>query len=87
MSSNAPILDVVEAMAREASFLLEVKNEGPDLTATDLSGVCAYSSRAEKVGKIIYAIGNNGYGIVAFAFTSGAELVTAEQSPYIGAKI
>jgi hypothetical protein len=53
---------------------------------TDLSYICAYSQRDEKICKIIYAIVDNGYGIVAFPFGSGAELVTLEQSPYIGAR-
>jgi hypothetical protein len=87
MSGDAPILDVVEAMAREASFLPQIENKGSDFTMTDLSHICAYSSRAEKVCKIIYAIGDDGYGIRAFSLGGGAELITVEQTSYVGAKI
>lgn len=44
MSGNAPILDVVEAMARKTLFLLQIENEGSDFSVADLSHACAYSS-------------------------------------------
>ena len=43
VSGDAPILDVVEAMTREASFLLRIQNKSPDLTVADLSRICANS--------------------------------------------
>jgi len=49
MSSDAPILDVIEAMVRKASFLLQMENVGSELTVTDLSRIYAHSSRDEKV--------------------------------------
>jgi len=71
MSGDASILDVVEAMTREASFLLQIQNKSPEFTAADLSRLRAYSSRAEIVCQIIYAVGDNGYGIVTFTLAGG----------------
>ena len=66
---------MVEAVIGEASFLLQIKNKCPDFILADLSYIFALPLGSEKVEKVIYAVGDNGNGIEAFAFSSCAELI------------
>ena|GEM_PF-4229376 len=44
MTGKTSLLYVVEAVTREASFLLQIKNKSTELTAADLSRVRAYAT-------------------------------------------
>jgi len=67
---------MVKAVIGEAFLLLKVENERPDFMLTDLSYVCADSSRDEEVFKIPYTADDYVNGIGALPFGSSTELVT-----------
>jgi len=77
---------VAKGVVREAPLLLEIENEGPDFIMADLSYICAYALRGEEVLKVGNVVGDDGYGVGAFAFSGGTELVTLKQTFNIGAK-
>jgi len=51
-----------------------------------LSDIGAQTVTAEELVKVSQAISDNSYGVGAFIFGSGTELVTMKQVSYVGAK-
>jgi hypothetical protein len=52
----------------------------------DLSYTSAHRLSSEEVHKVAYTVGDNGYGVVAFALGGGTQLATMKQISYIGAE-
>ena len=51
-----------------------------------MSDIGAQTVTAEELVKVSQAISDNSYGVGAFIFGSGTELVTMKQVSYVGAK-
>ena len=77
---------MVETVIGEAPLLLQVQNEGSDFMVTAPGGVGVYALWSEETLKVTHAVGDDGYGVRAFAFGGGTKLIALKQASYIGAK-
>ena len=86
MPGKPPLLSPAVGMVAEAPLLLQMQNECPDLPGIYLGNIGTQAVAAEEVIQISYAADDDGYGVWAFTFGSGTQLVTMKQTAYVGAR-
>ena len=64
MAGETSILGFSEAMAAEASLLLQVEDKGPELIGADIGYIGGKALGHEELFEIADASGNDGYGLI-----------------------
>jgi hypothetical protein len=76
MPGKPPLLSFAIGVITEASLLLQILNECPQLPSTYLGDIGTQTVTVEKIIEVSYAICDNSYCIFAFPFGLGAKRVT-----------
>ena len=80
MPGKPSLLCFTIGVIAEASLPLQIENECSHLLSAYLGDISAQALATQEIVEISHAISDNGYGIGAFTFGSGTELVTLKQS-------
>ena len=87
MSGKPPLLRLAVGVMAEASLLLQVEDEFPQLPCAYPSNVGAQVIALEKIVEVSDAAGDDCRGVGAFPFGCGAQLIAMQQAAYFGAGI
>ena len=87
MSGKPPLLRLAVGVMAEASLLLQVEDEFPELPCAYPSNIGAQAVATQEIAEVSHAASDDCRGVGAFAFGCSAQLIAMQQAVYFGAGI
>jgi len=87
VSGKPSLLRLAVGVMAEASLLLQVEDEFPQLPCAYPSNIGAQTVAIEKIAEVSHAASDDCQGVRAFPFGCSAQLIAMEKAAYFGAGI